>query len=196
MIRLQRLYPLALLAMAAGPLGGCATMYHSGLGRATRGVDNGREMKLVGVNLDHATQDLHIYEGDVEIPVSPVQDKIWSNAIKNSLRQGVAEGAASYAACGQAVCTYKWTETTTFGPGIYLNPHRPHTLRLVRGNQQATVTLDTSFRIKWYFFDMFLFVLGPVGWVVDGVTGSWNEFPRLDVDRVFRNATASAGATN
>ena len=193
MIRLHRLYPLALLALASGPLGGCATMYHSGPGRATKGPDNGQQVKLVAVNLDHATPDLHIYEGDVEIPLSPVQDKIWSDAIKNSLRRGVAEGAAS--GC-TGVCTYNWTERTTFGPGIYLNPHRPHTLRLVRGDQQATVTLKTSWRVKWYFYDMFLFVLGPVGWVVDGVTGSWNEFPRLDVDRAFRNATASAGATN
>jgi len=193
MIRLHRLYPLALLALAAGPLGGCATMYHTGLGRSTRGQDGGREMKLVAVNLDHVTPDLHIYEGDVEIPLSPVQDKIWSNAIKNSLRQGIAEG--SVAGCQQVVCKYSWTERTTFGPGIYLNPHRPHTLRLVRGDQQATVTLDTSFRIKWYFFDMFLFVAGPIGWVVDGVTGSWNEFPRLDVDRAFREAAASASGT-
>jgi hypothetical protein len=36
------------------------------------------------------------------------------------------------------------------------------------------------------------FALGPVGWVVDGVTGSWNEFSRLDVDQAFRNATVTA----
>jgi len=191
MMRLQRLYPLAFLTIAAAPLGGCATMYHSGPGRAVKVEENGRQVKLVAVNLDHATEDLHIYEGDVEIPLSPVQDKIWSNAIKNSLRRGVAEGAAS--GC-TGVCTYHWNETTTFGPGIYLNPHRPHTLRLVRGDQQATVRLDTSFRIKWYFYDMFLFFAGPIGWFVDAATGSWNEFPRLDVDRAFRNATASAGS--
>jgi len=192
MIRLHRLYPLALLALAAGPLGGCATLYHSGRGRAAKGEENGQQVKLVAVNLDHATPELHIYEGDVEIPLSPVQDKIWSDAIKNSLREGVARGAAS--GC-TGVCTYSWTEKTTFGPGIYLNPHHPHTLRLVRGDQQATVTLKTSWRVKWYFFNMALFVLAPVGWVVDGVTGSWNEFPRLDVDRAFRNAAASASGS-
>ena len=192
MIRLHRLYPLALLAIAIAPLGGCATMYHSGPGRAIKAADNSEHVKLVAVNLDHATPDLHIYEDGVEIPLSPVQDKIWSDAIKNSLRRGVAEGAAS-SCTGR--CTYNWTETTSFGPGIYLNPHRPHTLRLVRGDQQATVTMKTSWRIKWYFYDMFLFVLGPVGWVVDGATGSWNEFPRLDVDRAFRNAAASASGS-
>jgi len=32
--------------------------------------------------------------------------------------------------------------------------------------------------------------------VVDGVTGSWNEFSRLDVDRAFHNATVmAAGGT-
>jgi hypothetical protein len=28
----------------------------------------------------------------------------------------------------------------------------------------------------------------PVAWVVDGVTGSWNMYSRLDIDQVFRQA--------
>jgi hypothetical protein len=190
MIRVHRLYPLAILAMAIGPLAGCATAFHRGNGLTAKAQENGQEVRLLAMNLDHATRDLRIYEGDVEVPISPVRDHIWANAIKSSLREAVARGAAAGSCSG--VCTYNWNETTEFGPGVFLNPHRPHTLRLVRGDQQATVTVNTSWRLKWYFYDMALFVLAPVGWVVDGVTGSWNEFSRLDVDRAFRSATASA----
>jgi len=195
MLRLDRLYPLAFLALAVGPLAGCATLFHRGNGLTAKAQEDGHDVRLLAMNLDHASADLHIYEGDHEIPIARVKDHIWANAIKNSLREAVARGAAS--SC-TGVCTYNWNETTSFGPGIFLNPKRPHTLRLVRGSEQATVTVKTSWRVKWYFYDMFLFVLGPVGWVVDGVTGSWNEFSRLDVDRAFRNAVAApaTGATN
>jgi hypothetical protein len=41
---------------------------------------------------------------------------------------------------------------------------------------------------------VFLIVLAPVGWVVDGATGSWSDFSRLDVDRALRRAAASGGS--
>jgi hypothetical protein len=180
--------------MAVGPLAGCATLANGAL--KVKAQENGQQVGLLPMNLDHATPDLRIYEGDVEIPISQVRDPTFANAFKNALREAAARGAAAHSPTCVGVCTYSWTETTQFGPGVFLNPKRPHTLRLVRGDRQATVTLKTSFRVKWYFLDMVFFPLAPVAWVVDGVTGSWKEFSRLDVDRAFRNATASAaGAT-
>ena len=196
MVRARRLYPVAVLAMAMGPLAGCATLFHRGNGLTTKAQENGQEVRLLAMNLDHATPDLRIYEDGTELQISRVRDHIWSDAIKNSVSQAVHERAAEASCMNVSGCPFSWTETTSYGPGVFLNPHRPHTLQLVRGDQKATVTVKTTWRVKWYFYDMFLFVLGPVGWVVDGVTGSWNEFSRLDVDRAFRNATASAGATN
>lgn len=147
MVRLHRLYPLAILAVAAGPLAGCATLFHRGNGLTAKAEEDGKQVRLLAMNLDHASPDLRIYEGDAEIPISPVKDHIWANAIKNSLREAVARGAATSSCSG--VCTYNWTEKTQFGPGIFLNPHRPHTLRLVRNGQEATVAVKTSFRVKW-----------------------------------------------
>ena len=195
MIRLHRLYPLALLALAAGPLGGCATLANGAL--KVKAQENGREVGLLPVNLDHATPDLRIYEGDAEIQISQVYDQTFANAFKNGLREVAAREAAKGSPRCQmgGSCSYSWTETTRYGPGVFLNPKRPHTLRLVRGDQQATVTMKTSWRVKWYFLDMVWLALGPVAWVVDGVTGSWNEFSRLDVDRAFRNAATSASGT-
>jgi len=194
MFRVHRLYSLAILAMVAGPLAGCATLFHRGNGLTAQAQENGQEVRLLAMNLDHATPDLRIYEDGVELPIAKVKTHIVSNAIKSSVSEAVARGAAAGSCTG--VCSYSWTETTNFGPGVFLNPHRSHTLRLVRGDQEAMVTVKTSWRIKWYFANMLFFVAAPIGWVVDGVTGSWNEFSRLDVDRAFRNATASAaGAT-
>jgi hypothetical protein len=190
MIRVHRLYPLAILAMAVGPLAGCATLFHRGNGLTATVQENGQEVRLLAMNLDHATPDLRIYEDGVELPIAKVKDHIVSNAIRSSVSEAVARGGCS------GVCSYSWTERTSFGPGVFLNPHRPHTLRLVRGDQEAMVTVKTSWRIKWYFANMLLFVAAPVGWVVDGVTGSWNEFSRLDVDRAFRNATPAAGGAS
>ena len=47
MMRLQRLYPLAFLTIAAAPLGGCATMYHSGPGRAVKVEENGQRVEAL-----------------------------------------------------------------------------------------------------------------------------------------------------
>jgi hypothetical protein len=191
MVRTQRLYALAIWALASAPLAGCATMYHRSNGLRVRTQEDGRTVTRLAMNLDHATRDLRIYEDGQELMISPVKDHIFANALDNSLRQAVARGAAAGSCSG--VCAYNWDETTEYGPAVFLDPHRPHTLRLVRGDQEATVTVKTHWRPKWYFYDMFLFVLGPVGWVVDGATGSWNTFSRLDVNRAFRDASRSAG---
>jgi hypothetical protein len=191
MVRTHRLYALAIWAMTTAPLAGCATMYHRGNGLRVKVEENGRKVDRLALNLDHASRDLRIFENGEELTISPVKDHIFANALDNSVRQAVAHGAAAASCVG--VCTYNWDEVTEYGPAVFLDPHRSHTLRLVRGDQEASVTVKTHFRPKWYFYDMFLFVLGPVGWVVDGVTGSWNDFSRLDVDRALRRAGAASG---
>jgi hypothetical protein len=191
MIRTERLYAVAIWALAAGPLTGCATMYHRSNGLRVTTQEDGRKVTRLAMNLDHATRDLQIYEDGQPLTISPVKDHIFANALSNEVRRSIARGAAAGSCVG--VCTYNWDEVTEYGPAVFLDPHRPHTLRLVRGGQEATVTVKTHWRPKWYFYDMFLFVLGPVGWVVDGATGSWNTFSRLDVDRAFRDASRSSG---
>jgi hypothetical protein len=191
MRRTHRLYALAIWALTSAPLAGCATFYHRGNGLRVTEVEGGQRVSKLALNLDHATRDLRVFENGVEVPISPVKDRIFANALSSSLHEAIARGAAAGSCSG--VCTYSWDETTEYGPGLFLDPHREHTLRLVRGDQEATVTVKTHWRPKWYFFDMFLFVLAPVGWVVDGVTGSWNDFSRLDVDRAFHQASRSAG---
>ena len=191
MIRLNRLYPFALLALAAAPLGGCATMSHGYL--TTKRQENGRDVKLEQMNLDHASPDLHIYEGDAELPIERVVDKR-HHVIENALSAAAAQARVN-GCLGRCTAYYTYKDEGGIGPGVYLDPTRPHTLRFVRGDQQATVTVKKSFKVRWYFLDMAWLALGPVAWVVDGVTGSWNEFPRLDVNQVFRNAMASASGT-
>ena len=191
----QRLYALAVWAILAAPLAGCATMYHRSNGLRIKVDEDGRKQDRLALNLDHASRDLRIYEDGDELTISPVKDHIFANALSNELRRSIARGAANASCPAGSVCTYNWDEATEYGPAVFLDPHRSHTLRLVRGDQEATVTVKTHWRPKWYFYDMFLFMFGPVGWVVDGVTGSWNTFSRLDVDRAFRRAgTASGGA--
>ena len=189
MKRAHRMIALAALCLATASLTGCATMYHRGNGLRVTQVEDGKSVGKLAMNMDHATSDLQIYEGTQPLQISQVRDHIFSSGVRNGLSQSAASTSC------RAPCTYSWTETTQYGPGLFLDPHRPHTLRLVRNGQEATVTVKTRWKVKWYFYDMALFVFAPVGWVVDGVTGSWNQFPRLDVDRAFRNvALAAAGA--
>jgi hypothetical protein len=189
MVRVNRLIALASLALASASMSGCATMYHRGNGLRSTQVEDGKRVGTLAMNLDHASADLQIYEGNQALQISQVRDHIFSNAVGNSVNRTVASGSCS----GRTTpCTYSWTETSQFGPGLFLDPHRPHTLRLVRQGQEATVTVKTVWKAKWWFYDMALFMFAPVGWVVDGATGSWNQFPRLDIDRAFRNASTTA----
>ena len=170
-------------------LSGCATLYlHSNHLNATTEVD-GRKVTLRVLNFDHATLDLRIFEGDQELPIMAVPDHIIANNIRNTMAQ---EEARLH--CGPGTCRYSWTETRASGPGLWLDKGRPHTLRFVRNGQEATVTVRRTFKFGWFATNWALLMFAPVGWVVDGVTGSWNMYSRLDIDQVFRQAASPVGA--
>ena len=184
MTRMHRLMAVAGLGFAMLSQSGCATMYHRNNGlRIKQQQADGRTIRVLAMNLDHATPDLQVFEGDQRLPIVEVRDHIFSNAVNSSINESVARNSCRSAP--GTVCEYTWTARQDYGPGLFLDPSREHTLRLVRGGQEATVTVKTRFKVKWYFYDMLLFPLAPVGWVVDGMTGSWNQYPRLDIDRAF-----------
>ena len=184
MNRLHRLIAAAGIGFAVLSQSGCATMYHRNNGlRIRQQQPDGRTIRVLAMNLDHATPDLQIFEGDQRLAIVEVKDHIFSSAVNSSLNESVARNSCRSAP--GTVCEYTWTQRQNYGPGVFLDPGRSHTLRLVRNGQEATVTVNTHFKVKWYFYNMLLFPLAPVGWVVDGVTGSWNQYPRLDIDRAF-----------
>lgn len=186
--RSKQLAAVAVLALAAAATG-CATAFRHGNGLTTKVPENGREVRVIAMNMSHATQDLEIYEGNQRLTIAKVRDHIWANATHNAVAE---EGARSGASVGcSGVCPFSWTERTSYGPGLFLDPGRPHTLRLVRGGREVTVTVGASMRPKRFVRDMFLFALAPVGWIVDASTGMWKGFPRLDVDRAFGAASGS-----
>ncbi len=93
------------------------------------------------------------------------------------------------------------TQTTFYTYGVTLQglKDRQLTLRLPSG-REAQVNLTTG--VMWHWFVLDLFVTGPVGLIVDGVTGSWKEFYGPDgqrrtiiVPKVFENAKAAAAAS-
>jgi hypothetical protein len=92
------------------------------------------------------------------------------------------------------------TSTTFYTYGIELEGlhDRKLTLRLP-GGREAQVDLTTGIMWHWVLCD--LFFTGPVGLVVDGVTGNWKEFYGPDgtrrtihVPKVFEAAKASGPA--
>lgn len=179
---MQRIRSVLLGGVMALALPGCATAFRHGNGLTVVEPEAGQNTRKIAMNLSHATAELQIFENGQPVPLRNVRDKIWSTAAGNAVRQRAAEASARPGGM------YSWEVRSAYGPGLFLDPGRPHTLRLVRGTEEATVTVQASVRPKWIVRDMFLFALAPVGWIVDGVTGMWKEFPRLDVDRAFRDA--------
>jgi hypothetical protein len=169
-------------------LSGCATMYVRGNHLRTVRDDEGEKVPLRVMNFDNATRDLRVFEGDRELLIMAVPDNVVENNFKNYVRQQEARSQ-----CGPGVCRYSWEETSEYGPGLWLDPRRPHTLRLERNGEAAVVTVKASFKPKWLFANWVWFTFAPVGWVVDGTTGSWKEFPRLDINDVFLRARRSEG---
>lgn len=183
---MQRRTALVLILLANTVLTGCATMFRKGNGLVQTVREEDRNVRLIAMNMRGATPDLRIYTGDRQLPIVAVRDNIWSTGVRN----GVAQASASAAAQPGAV--YTWEEQTEYGPGLFLDPGRPHTLRLVRGGQEATVTVRASVRWKWIWRDALWGPLAFGAWGVDAATGSWKEFPRLDVERAFREASTAA----
>lgn len=188
MDKLRHLAAMGVVALAAATTG-CATAFRHGNGLTATVPENGRQVRVIAMNMSHVTPDLEVYEGNQRLMIASVRDHIWADATRNAVAEEGARGGASGGCVG--VCPYSWTQRTRYGPGLFLDPGRPHVLRLVRGGSEATVTIAASMRPKWVFRDMFLFALAPVGWIVDASTGMWKEFPRLDVDRAFAQASRS-----
>ena len=179
---IRRILNLSLVASAVMS-SGCATMYVHGNHLSTSAEVDGRNTALRVLNFENATPDLRIFEGDRELPLMAVPDHIIANNLRNYMAQEEAR-----AGCGPGTCVYSWTETRAFGPGLWLDKDRPHTLRFVRGGQEATVTVKRRFKVGWVFANWVWFTFAPVGWVVDGATGSWNTYPRLDINALFRTS--------
>jgi hypothetical protein len=86
------------------------------------------------------------------------------------------------------------TSRCNFAFPVLVLPKRAHTLRLVRGTQEATVTVKPSFHWAWFFANGVWMTFAPVGWVVDLAGGRWSYFSvgGLDVAAAFRDAARQA----
>jgi hypothetical protein len=72
-------------------------------------------------------------------------------------------------------------------PSIRLSTDRPHTLRVVQGDREASVTVKAKWRWLWVWGNAFLGPAWPVGVGVDALTKTWTYYGTLDLDRVFRS---------
>ncbi|MBI2427544.1 MAG: hypothetical protein HYV29_01860 [Ignavibacteriales bacterium] len=63
------------------------------------------------------------------------------------------------------------TSTTYYAYGITLpNTSESYTLTLKSGDKSGTVVLKPNMAMRWFWLDLFI-----GGWLVDGITGNWNE---------------------
>jgi hypothetical protein len=68
------------------------------------------------------------------------------------------------------------TQTTYYAYGITLpNTSQSYTLTLKSGGKSGTVVLKPSMAMRWFWLDLFI-----GGWLVDGITGNWNELAPED----------------
>jgi hypothetical protein len=169
------------LILAAALLGttSCATIFKHGHHYTDLTQVEGKPVRRVAVNISDATRDLQVFEGDQELQVVFVEDHIVSNAISNSLRQSGAEHAARP---GEV---YSWEYTTSYGPGLFLDPMKPHTLRFIQGGKEATVTMKSHIRPAWIWADAFTGPLYPLAWYIDGKTRMWRSFDRIHLNKLL-----------
>ena len=181
----MRFGALALLFGACAVLGGCATIANQGnrqlkLGpdrRVGRTVVPGPTVRAEPIPLAHYTgEDTQIYEGDQQLVVHLEMGTDSVTFFEHLLP------------CDQMRARFeradKELHVEQFGllcglviPQIWLDTRTPHTLRVVHGGREGTVTIRSRTHWwPWVWVDFLLGPAAPVGLVVDAVTAKWTYF--------------------
>jgi hypothetical protein len=140
----------------------------------------------------YTTEDTQIYEGDqqlvVHLEMGTDSAKFFAHLLPcDQVRAVIARQdkilhAAQFGSlCGLVI------------PEIWLDTHTPHTLRVVQGGREGTVTVRSRTHWwPWVWVDFLLGPAAPVGLIVDAVTSKWTYFGgRIDIAAVL--ATPSRG---
>lgn len=107
----------------------------------------------------NAPRDIRVYDGSQEIKVDQMEaHELYS--FGDSFHDEMNH-------------TMNHTRTKHYAPGFTLNCNETYALRLISGGKQANVVLKPNMAMIWFWLD--LFAAGVPGWIIDGVTGNWNE---------------------
>ncbi|GAB1429380.1 hypothetical protein MASR2M18_02120 [Ignavibacteria bacterium] len=104
------------------------------------------------VYLMNAPRGIRVYDGSQEIPVS------------------LMEAPELYSFGDSFSDEMNSTRTQHYAPGFTLKCNETYALTLISGGKQSDVVLRPSMAMKWFWLDLFV-----GGWIIDGVTGNWNE---------------------
>ncbi|MFI5279025.1 MAG: hypothetical protein ACHQU1_00910 [Gemmatimonadales bacterium] len=196
-----------LLTGVCAVLGGCATVTNAGRFRTVSPEGGPPQpgqptIRAAQLELRHLPPGTEIYEAGRELEIEEADTALHARligicretetAIANLQRSGVNTPELREAV---AVQQRSWpngcSQRVLFFPVLVLDRAVPHTLRIVNGSRETTVTVKTSLHPKWLYWNFWLLAAYPVGLAVDGLSHNWNYFWPLDVGQVL----ASAGTT-
>jgi len=187
---------MALLLLCAGTaLTGCATMANRGHTRLQQAPDGDRTIRTARLYLKfHNKVDkkshkatlppaIDVYEGGRRLAV--IDDSAHRDFWLDMCRLAQAGGDPTFS---QVDC-----DNVIFEPMLELDRAVPHTLRLVWGAREATITVHASMPWQWIWLNGVWGVAAPIGWAVDAASGGMSYFSALDIDRLFSQSQAGTG---
>jgi hypothetical protein len=112
-------------------------------------------------------------KGDLYFKGSPPGMEVLADGKKLDLSQTEDKEAYGFGAAFKDEVGH--TQTTFYTYGVNLEGLKPRqlTLRLADGRE---TTVDVTTGVMWHWVVLDLFLTGPIGLIVDGVTGDWKEF--------------------
>jgi hypothetical protein len=119
-------------------------------------------------------------KGDLYFKGAPAGMEVLADGKKLDLAQTEDKEAYGFGAAFKDEVGH--TNTTYYTYGVSLEGMQPRklTLRLADGRE---TTVDVTTGIMWHWVVLDLFLTGPLGLIVDGVTGDWKEFYGTDGKR-------------
>jgi len=187
----MRLRSMMVLAAACAGLSGCATMVNPGKTRsAATPVSNGTQVKTARLHLKNTGPVLAVYAGNTPLEIRDEADhddhvRLCRLFSENPL--GDPPGMVTVSTnCMNSI----------LAPYVELPKSGAHTLRLVRPDGEATVTVKTGTHWQWFWLNGVCLGLIPACWAVDIASGSWSYYGSLDVAHAVRAAGGSTVAAS
>jgi len=170
-------------------LTGCATVTNPGKSRSVE-ADGGSHVKMARLQLKHTGPVLAVYNGTTPLQIRDAanhEEHVSACRLFADNPLGDPPGMVTVSSnCMNSILS----------PYVELPKSGTHTLRLVRPDGEATVSVKTSTHWQWFWLNGVCLPLVWACWGVDIASGSWSYYGSLDVAGAMRSSRTRTAAVS